>query len=298
MTDKISKYADNQRREYNLHGVSFEGAKALVAPNYDEVRIIANGYAHLVLSQYQLRQGQFYDPDHTDISGLKLFDFGCGVGRVMEAFHDRGCRHIDGCDISHEMLKHASKSPLLTNSRFYLSDGADAGDAPAANYNIAYSFLCMHHIPMRQTRIKILESLAHVLRDDGMVFIELKMYPGATPAKIPVNHAHWTENMIAKETNSKNDVWITPDSLGMVYEDFRLFFQDVAILDLDRENVDHYTYQPEEVYQLGFNEMFVVASKRPSLRENLVQLATMPTTAQNRDPKPIEQAFTKLKGWL
>src|SRR3546814_6018990 len=96
---------------------------------------------------------------------------------------------------------------------------------------------------MRQTRIAILEALARNLQDGGMVFVEFKVFPGATAAKIPPNHAHWAENMVAKRTNSLSDVWITPDALGRVYDDFRIFFFEIALLDIALTN-DHHEYQP------------------------------------------------------
>jgi hypothetical protein len=117
-----------------------------------------------------------------------------------------------------------------------------------------------------------LEAIAGNLKDGGLCFIEFKVVPGASAAKIPVNHAHWSENMVARHTNSAADVWITPDAFGMVYEDFRLFFNDVSMLELDT-GADLYNHDPSQVYQLGFNELYVIGSKAGHMKYNLLQAA-------------------------
>src|SRR3546814_10038409 len=122
-----------------------------------------------MVCKYFLRRVQFYQPGITDVSDFKLLDVGCGVGRVMEAFVELGVGSIDGCDISSAMLSHARERPELAKSQFFLTDGFDSGNSPTDHYDIAYSFLCLHHIPMRQTRIAILEALARTLKDGGMV---------------------------------------------------------------------------------------------------------------------------------
>ena len=267
--DKISEYAENQRRSYDKYSKTIEGAIAQVGRDYEQLSRHGRGIVDLLLAQYFLRRGQFYDPRTTNLEHLKVLDFGCGVGRMMEIFRQRGCERVDGCDISREMLKHAAKNPLLANSQFFLGSGADAGKSPSNFYDISYSFLCLHHIPMRQTRIKVLDALSQTLVESGMIFIEFKTFPGVTAAKIPANHAHWSENMVAKETNSLADVWVTPDALGMVYEDFQLFFEDIAILETTRD-VDHYKFDPNARYQYEYNELFVVGSKKRSLRQRLL----------------------------
>src|SRR3546814_16865382 len=108
-----------------------------------------------MLSQYCLRRGQFYQPGITDVSDLKLLDFGCGVGRVMEAFVELGVGGIDGCDISSAMLSHAREKPELAKSQFFLTHGFDSGNSPTDHYDIAYSFLCLHPIPMRSEERRV-----------------------------------------------------------------------------------------------------------------------------------------------
>lgn len=259
--NKLQQYAQNQHQQYEDTCQDLESAKSQVAPDYDLVRSVAPAFCHLILQTYFLRRGQVYSPGKMDLSSLAVLDMGCGVGRVMEAFKELGVGRVDGADISEAMLGHAAASPTLAGSNFYLTSGFDTGDAPAETYDVAYSFLCFHHIPMRQTRLKILEAMSKTLKPGGLCFVELKIFPGATSAKIPPNHAHWSENMVARHTNSASDVWVTPDALGMVYEDFRNYYTDVGMLELDT-GVDLHTYVPENIYQLGFNELYVFGSRQ------------------------------------
>lgn len=267
---KLEQYARNQIAQYEQSSQSLADARRQVAPDYDEVRSIAPQFCHLVLNNYFLRQGRTYRPGETDLSGLSVLDVGCGVGRVMEAFRQLGVGRVDGADLSAAMLSHAAASPQLVGSRFFQTSGQDTGAAPHESYDISTSFLCFHHIPMRQTRIRMLEAMSRNLKPEGLCFIELKIFPGATPAKIPVNHAHWSENTVSKYTNSAADVWVTPDALGLVYEDFRLFFNDVGMLEMDT-GADLYEYQEGAVYQLGFNELYVFGSRGGHAKSRLIQ---------------------------
>lgn len=266
LVDQIEQYAKNQRRFYDgLSGEGLDKARDAVAPEFDRARRHAQQYVHHVLNQFYLRRGTHYLPGRPDISKLKVLDFGCGVGRVMEAFHEAGVGVIDGCDISQGMLDHAAQSTILKNSRFFLGNGYDIGSAPQDNYDIAYGFLVFHHIPMRQTRIEILRALSKGLNKGGMIFLELKIYPGVTAARIPRAHAHWTENVPAAGSNSDSDVFVTPDALGLVYEDFKLFFYDVNMTEFHTGEELH-QFQPDSVYGYGFNELHVSAQKEPSFK--------------------------------
>lgn len=266
MSDQ-GKYAENQRTQYDEKSGTIEKARAQVAPNYEELRRAAPNFARMVINNYLLRRTMRLPQGVAEADvyrQLRVLDFGCGVGRVMEGFVEAGVPNIDGADISQVMLEHAKASALLAKSAFFLTSGMDAGNPPTNHYDIATAFLVLHHIPMRQTRIDILRSLANSLKDDGMVFIELKIFPGATQRRIPHNHASWDENMLARRTNSASDVWVTPDTLGMVYDDLRLFFKDIAMIESD-SSLDYYNYNSEAIYQYGFNPVYFAGSKKSQL---------------------------------
>lgn len=264
---KIEDYAANQLFAYEKSSVTLEQAKAVVAPNYDEMERKAGSYVKLVMANYFLRRFGRHSYDSDELKNLKALDFGCGVGRLMKAFKQAGLGVVDGADLSSEMLKHVSQAEELAGSKTFLTSGYDAGNAPINFYDVAYSFLCLQHIPMRQTRLLILSALNDKLNDEGIICIEFKIFPGIRDSKIPSQHASWQENRVSKYTNSLSDVWVTAESLGQVYDDFRLYFHDVQFLEID--NHANYYQRSEGIYPYGFNDLLVFASKRKRLKDRL-----------------------------
>lgn len=64
----------------------------------------------------------FYE--HVDSSGKKVLEIGCGVGRWVEALHDR-CESYLGLDFSEELLKIAEESYDYDNCKFQLMSATD-----------------------------------------------------------------------------------------------------------------------------------------------------------------------------
>lgn len=269
--EKLTQYASHQRKQYDELARELDSAKRAVAPNYDASKEYAKRIAALTMEEYRLRRSG--DAAPAEAASLRMLDFGCGTGRVMEAFASHGVRRIDGVDISSNMLDHcrAETAHLQLDGNLFLSNGQDCGKAESEAYDIVYSLLCLHHVPMRQTRLAILASMARCLKPDGMVFVGLKIFPGATDARIPRQHAAWRENMVAKLSNSRHDVMVTPDSLGEVYLDFRLNFSDICIRDVDSRSDEaaYFEYDENATYPYRFNDFYVSASRRPQLAKRI-----------------------------
>jgi SAM-dependent methyltransferase len=221
-------YSELQRSVYETNSETREDAEAMVAPRYAEARIRALHQAQFVINEHLRRRpdlGAPIDPE------MRILDFGCGVGRVMEAVAELGFKNVDGVDISPAMIQHASRD--LPDSRFWVTHGHDAGDAPEGYYDLAYSFICLNHISMRQTRIDIMRSLARTLKPGGTVVLELLYYPSIYSWQVPLPHVPWSQNRTSPGTNSASDVWVTPDMLGEVADDMRLSYRDVSLQDID-----------------------------------------------------------------
>jgi 2-polyprenyl-3-methyl-5-hydroxy-6-metoxy-1,4-benzoquinol methylase len=265
------EYSKNQISHYKELTDSIERAKKAVAPNFEELSVVSVNYANLVIDNYLLR----VRPQKSEVfskevfnANLRILDFGCGVGRVMEGYIKAGVSQVDGVDISQEMLEYAKLSPYLKGSEFYLSNGVDLGEAKKDYYDVISAFLVMHHIPMRQTRIDIVKAMYDSLNASGMIFLEYKIFPGITKNLIPRNHASWMENRPAEKSNSECDVWITPEELGYVYADLRIFFKDIVMIEMD-DTSDKFNFQSENRYQYGFNSFYIAASKEPRLKQKL-----------------------------
>lgn len=256
---RMDQYAQMQRRAYDIGSAERRSAEQMVVPDYKSGRAHADAMAARILAEFESRTSWRHGR-----SALRVLDFGCGVGRMMEAFRSLGVVNIDGADISQEMLRHAGASPDLQGCRFFLTDGMSLGNVEDGAYDLVYSTLCMHHICMRQTRIAITAAMARALTPQGMVWLQYKLYPGVRDDMIPRNHARWADNKLARSTNSAADVWVTPDSLGEVYRDMSLYFSDIRIQD-ESSGANYDDYTPDATYQYPFNEMYVSGTKTPML---------------------------------
>jgi 2-polyprenyl-3-methyl-5-hydroxy-6-metoxy-1,4-benzoquinol methylase len=229
-TNPVELYSALQRIQYDELAVTRENAEALVAPRYPEARVRAGYQAQWIVNEHLRRRPDITAPVDPDI---RILDFGCGVGRVMEAMVELGFANVDGVDISRAMLDHAAASPDLKQSRLWVTDGHDAGEAPDGHYDLAYSLICLNHISMRQTRIDIVRALGRALRPGGTVVLEFLYYPSIQASQIPLPHVPWNQNRTSTGTNSLADVWVTPDMLGEVADDMRLAFRDIALQEID-----------------------------------------------------------------
>lgn len=253
-TNAIELYSKLQRKIYDDNSKSREDAEFMVAgAGYKEGRVRAGYQAQYIINEALRRRRDITQPVDPE---MKILDFGCGVGRVMEAIAELGFKNVDGVDISEGMIQHARNSPELSNSRFWVTDGHGVGDAPENYYDLAYSFICMNHISMRQTRIDIIRSLARSLKPGGTLVLELLYYPAIVSSQIPLPHVSWTQNRTSTETNSAADVWVTPDMLGEVADDMRLVFKDVALQEIDLWN-NLAAMDPTHRYPVRMNVLLV-----------------------------------------
>ncbi|MCB1772766.1 MAG: class I SAM-dependent methyltransferase [Gammaproteobacteria bacterium] len=198
--------------------------------------------------------------------GLRLLDFGCGVGRLMEALVASGFS-VDGTDVSEEMLAFARANPKLSKCSFYLSGGGDCGDSPRGHYDIVYSQLCIQHIASRQIRKEIFSSVHDALKPGGMFSFQLHFYPGLDSKEVPLPHVSWdSDKFDALGTNSEEDVWFTADALPSLMADLSGLFQDVRIQIVDfPANAELHT----EAYGVRFSHAIISGSKGFSLAQRV-----------------------------
>jgi 2-polyprenyl-3-methyl-5-hydroxy-6-metoxy-1,4-benzoquinol methylase len=254
--NSVEQYASLQRATYEEHSLTREGAEAMVAERYAEARESAEFQAQWIVNEHLRRREDITAPVDP---GMRILDFGCGVGRVMEAMVDLGFENVDGVDISQAMLAHAAASPTLRNSRFWQTNGHNVGGAPEGHYDLAYSLICLNHISMRQTRIDIMRALGRALKPGGTVVLEFLYYPSIRSSQIPLPHVPWDQNRTSIGTNSAADVWLTPDMLGELADDMRLAFRDVALHDIEPwENVA--APSDNELYPVRHNSLLATGT--------------------------------------
>lgn len=267
-------YLHMQKSYYDERATDLRTAQNMVHPNYDMASRQTTTYLGYVLNDFAERHAavdgvsaikdvrQAFQPPRPS----RILDFGCGVGRNMVELVQNGFA-VDGVDISQEMLAFARRNPLLRDCGLFLSNGNDCGSAPAGEYDLVFSTLCFQHICCRSIRIQILSAIYEALSEGGVVHIQFHFYPTTMAPDVPSPHAPWdADNYSATATNSEADVWVTPDQLGLVWQDFGRFFLDLRFTFIDFPAT---AIVFRELYPRPFGQVLVSASKGYSIADRI-----------------------------
>jgi SAM-dependent methyltransferase len=158
----------------------------------------------------------------------RVVDFGCGPGRMIPRAKNF-FKTVDGIDISEYAIEYAREHQK--GSTFFVSSGIDVGDAPINTYDLIYSTICIQHIPVRTIRKNILAGFKSLLKDGGIVSIQVayneNMQAGVWSAD--TEHANYESDFFnAKATNGHADMVINKDSIKTLEADFSELFKDVS----------------------------------------------------------------------
>lgn len=227
-------YLEMQKAYYDKVG---ESDPAFIVGNYEYHENVP--YETNLLFKY----GDLRKPIFPDFKSRRAFDICCGEGRMvrrMSALFGQ----VDGADISQEMLAHA-RERSGSDSKFWVTTGANAGDAPSATYDFVYCTISMQHICVFSVRDGIINDLTRILKPDGKMtlqFLYSERYPllaSDGPKHISddtyvqiwkrdVRHARWLEDKTsATSTNSGCDVVIGAEELDVVKKYFEKYFNSV-----------------------------------------------------------------------
>lgn len=138
--------------------------------------------------------------------GKTALDFGCGVGRNVENLLNlTDWAFADGCDISKENIDRSKKYLLSKNVNgqfnLFVTDGISLNPIENNRYDFVMSTIVLQHIAVYDIRKSIFKDLARVMKQGGLLSIQMAKYPAHIP------HANYYDNVWdAPGTNGRFDV--------------------------------------------------------------------------------------------
>lgn len=117
--------------------------------------------------------GELKDFAVTVKAGGTVLDFGCGNGRLFEAFRGRGVHYV-GTDQSRALIEASAANHKISvesgEARFAVSSGEKL-PFPDASFDAVFSVAVLHHIPSVEKRKALLAEFRRVLKPDGIVLV-------------------------------------------------------------------------------------------------------------------------------
>jgi SAM-dependent methyltransferase len=106
---------------------------------------------------------------------LKVFEIGCGAGRITCGLARR-FKKVYGLDVSGEMVKAAMEmveGEGYTNVNLFKGDGFTLKPQRANSIDVVYSVIVLQHIPSVDIQLGYLEEVGRVLKPGGLFAISL-----------------------------------------------------------------------------------------------------------------------------
>jgi len=252
MSEKLllEDYKNFIKRFYDNHSLTTEEAKATIHPKFDEATTEPIKTAGYCLRQYYNRFGS--------IDNIRVFDWGCGIGRIIKGFLEFGIK-VDGMDVSHNMIEECIK--IFPSHHFNVCNVAGCSSTPEGSYDLVYSFLVLQHNCNRYLRLRNIENMANLLNDRGMAIIQLLYQPNSNSI-VDKRGVDWTSNKTSNWTNSDDDCVITLDNLSEVYRDFSMFFHELNFQFMEDP-------QKNQAENFTRNHVIISGTKKPQIFDKL-----------------------------
>lgn len=169
----------------------------------------------------------FGDIEIPRMKDMKIVDFGCGPGRMVERVKKLS-DYVDGIDISEYAIAYAREH--YKDSNFYISSGIDVGDAPENYYDVVFSTIAMQHIPCKTIRKNLFRGFYNILKPGGNISIQVAYHPTMKAGvwSNDTEHASYDSDFWnAKGTNGHADMIINKEDLPKFKGDLLDIFEDV-----------------------------------------------------------------------
>lgn len=103
--------------------------------------------------------------------GDKIFDFGCGNGRLLELFEKKSIQYF-GADVSHKLIDHANGTYAKENVTFLkLNPNQTSLAFEEGFFNTIYSIAVFHHFPSKKYRQDVALELFKKTHENGHIII-------------------------------------------------------------------------------------------------------------------------------
>ncbi len=134
----------------------------------------------------------------------RALDFGCGVGRLTRALATR-YKHVDGVDISGEMIRRANPHPHCT---FHHNTAPDLRLFKKGMFDLVYSMIVLQHMP-QDLQAEYVREFLRVVRPGAPAMF-------AVPEGPDVGHTGWWLSMYGTSPDTVEG-WVA-DAGGIIVD--------------------------------------------------------------------------------
>ena len=101
--------------------------------------------------------------------GDRIFDFGCGNGRLLEILKNKNVEYY-GADISQKLIELAKQKYQSNRINFQKLSGSSSLTFPDNFFNIIFSLAVFHHFPKKYSE-KMAKELFRIMKPNGMIIV-------------------------------------------------------------------------------------------------------------------------------
>jgi 2-polyprenyl-3-methyl-5-hydroxy-6-metoxy-1,4-benzoquinol methylase len=108
------------------------------------------------------------------VEGLRILEVGCGAGRLLRAFAQRGAV-VTGVDVSPRMLELAAGNceEFRNNVSLYNGDGETLKDISDNTFDIVYTWHVLQHVPDRKVVMRLIGEIHRALKAGATALLHL-----------------------------------------------------------------------------------------------------------------------------